>query len=155
MHYIDQYLEKLKVFSVCSHVESFLCIRKFPPKKCGAELVTVTNQPVARPPPTCYAYSHAIHFFSSTSWKYHWLPIWLKFLNLKRNPVKYQYWEGYEVVCTCDTGMSQNAKKLKFLHSFVLLAKLKFRNYIVKFLLVRPNQLTVLHPPLTVLILVY
>ena len=43
MHYINQYLEKLKVFSVCSHVESFLCIRKIPPKKCGAELVTVTN----------------------------------------------------------------------------------------------------------------
>ena len=32
-------------------------------KKCGAKLVTVANQPVARPPPISYAYSQANSFF--------------------------------------------------------------------------------------------
>ena len=34
-------------------------------KKCGAKLVMMTNQPVARPEPTSNAYSQAKHFFSS------------------------------------------------------------------------------------------
>ena len=42
----------------CYHISALknfpLCIfsQDFPPKKCAAKLVTVTNQPVARPSPT-------------------------------------------------------------------------------------------------------
>ena len=32
--------------------------------------------------------------FSSTSWKYRQLPIWLKYLNLERYLVKYEYRKG-------------------------------------------------------------
>ena len=64
MHYVGQYLDRLKVFSVRSHMASYLCIRKFsvknfPQKRCGAKLVTVTNQPVSRLPPSSYAYCQA------------------------------------------------------------------------------------------------
>ena len=88
LHFVGQYLEKLKVFSVCPHV-AYLCIRKFlrknfPPKKRGAKLVTVINQPIARLPPTSYAYFETKIFFSSVIWTYRRLPIWLKFLNPAR-----------------------------------------------------------------------
>ena len=64
MHYVGQYQEKLKFLSVYSHETSYLCIRKFfvkkfPPQKCEAKLVTVTSQPVPRPLPSSYAYSSA------------------------------------------------------------------------------------------------
>ena len=55
----------------------------FPPKKWGTKLVTVTNQPVTKPPPIFYAYSQAKVFLSSTGWKYRRLPIWQKFVNLE------------------------------------------------------------------------
>ena len=46
----------------------YLCIRKFsvknflqevPQKSCGAKLITLTNQPDPRPPPTSGAYSQS------------------------------------------------------------------------------------------------
>ena len=63
--------------------------QEFPLKKCGVKLVTETNQPVARPPPTSYVYSQAKHF--------------------SLQPVKSIGTSGMHR--TCETGMNQNIKK--------------------------------------------
>ena len=78
VHYVYQYKEKFSW-------------NNFSKKKCRGKLVTVTNQPVPRLPLTFYPCPQEKNFFSSTSWKYKQLPIWLKFLNPKHYPKKYLY----------------------------------------------------------------
>ena len=105
LHYVDRYLETLKVCPLCLQVVSnpagYFCGRIFPqPQACRVRLIMVTNQPVPRPSTTFFACSQANHFLFSTSWKYWRLPTWLKTL-------KNRYRKGLDVVRTREIGMSQ------------------------------------------------
>ena len=72
MHYVGQYLEALKVFSLRLYtrgVKPSIIIKNFParifpqPQECGARLVTVTKKSVPRSSATSFAFSQAKHFF--------------------------------------------------------------------------------------------
>ena len=159
-HYVGQYIETLKLFSLCLDVALNPALlerssrKNFPPLECEAKLVTVMNQSVPRSPATFSAFFQAKHFFFLTSWKYWRLPIWLTTLNPKGYTSKYRYRKGLDVVCTYVTGVKPNARK-RFPHEMsaavlilLCLQKIKCRNSIVKFCLVWLNQLIRLHPPL-------
>ena len=159
-HYVGQYMETLKLFSLCLDVALNPALlerssrKNFPPLECEAKLVTVMNQSVPRSPATFSGFFQAKHFFFLTSWKYWRLPIWLTTLNPKGYTSKYRYRKGLDVVCTYVTGVKPNARK-RFPHEMsaavlilLCLQKIKCRNSIVKFCLVWLNQLIRLHPPL-------
>ena len=75
MHYVNRYLETLKVCSirlqVASNLAGYFPGTVFPqPQECGARFIAVTNQSVPRPSTTFFTCSQADHFFLSTTWKY-------------------------------------------------------------------------------------
>ena len=102
LHYVDLYLETLKVCSeLASNPAGYFHRKTFPqPQECGARLITVRNQPVPRPSTIFFACSQANHFFFSTSWKY-----WRFLARLKT--LKYRYRKGLDVVPTRKIRMSQ------------------------------------------------
>ena len=108
---LGQYLETLKIFSLRLHaashsawLEKFSC-KSFPQQKCGAKLVTVTNQSVPRPPTTSFVFSQAKYF-------YRWLLIWLKTLNPKGYAAKCRYRKCLDVICLRN-GNKPRRKKMK------------------------------------------
>ena len=76
----------------------------------------MTNEPVPRPSTTFFAFSWAKHFFFSTSWKYRRVSIWLKTLNLKRYPAKYQVQKGFDVYALAKRKGAKRKKQTPFPH---------------------------------------
>ena len=118
MYYVDQYLKTLKVFSVCLHVASHpALLEKFPTRivpyksvEQNQSLRQINQFPDQQRLSLLF---QPKYFFFSTSWKYQWLPIWLRTLNPKRYTARYWYWKGDDMVCTCKLGMSVKARKQK------------------------------------------